>query len=226
MALILNLDTATERASVCLSKQGKCIKVKFNNHQKEHASFVSVAIQQILEESGIRAEDLDAVACTIGPGSYTGLRVGLATAKGLCFALNKPLIGINTLKVMAVWASKLLMQKSILPHRKLLCPMIDARRMEVFVGLYTMDLEEILLPCSMVLTENSFSEWRNQSIVCCGSGSEKFRALAKENIQFVEHEHSACDLGELAEDCFSKEHFLDIAYSTPIYLKEFYTLAN
>ena len=132
MLLLLNIDTATEHASVCLSKDGIVLGLIESSEQKNHAAFVQPAIQQIINESDYTLADIDAVAATSGPGSYTGLRVGLASAKGICYALDKPLILVNTLETMA--QSILYNYQSTnqpINQSTLLCPLIDARRMEV-----------------------------------------------------------------------------------------------
>ena len=158
MPLLLNIDTATEHASICLSKEGVVLGLIESTEQKNHAAFVQPAIQQIINESDYALADIDAVAATSGPGSYTGLRVGLASAKGICYALDKPLILINTLETMA---------QSILSYYQstnqpinpltLLCPLIDARRMEVFTALYNASLQEIEPPHALIIDEHSFA---------------------------------------------------------------------
>src|ERR1700758_4691343 len=133
MALILNIDTATAKASICLALDGKTLALAENWTQNEHAAWLHSAIEQMMQQTGYRLRDLQAVAVTAGPGSYTGLRVGMAAAKGFCFALDIPLIAEDTLRTMAFAA------KEQLPGTDLLCPMIDARRMEVFTAVYQND---------------------------------------------------------------------------------------
>src|SRR6266513_982784 len=131
MSLLLNIDTAIETASICLSKDGNVLHLSINENQKDHAAWLTVAIQEMMQNSGYQLNQLNAIAVTIGPGSYTGLRVGLSTAKGLCYVLKIPLLTIGTLEMMA-FAAK---QNPV----DLLCPMIDARRMEVFTAVYDKD---------------------------------------------------------------------------------------
>ena len=154
MALILNIDTATDHASVALCNNGNLIALKDNPYQKEHAAFVHVAIEGMLKEHDVSINEIDAFAVTSGPGSYTGLRVSMAAAKGLCYALQKPLICLNTLQVMAC-AAKIMIVENGLPvlDEQLLCPMIDARRMEVFMAMYNMDMVEIEPTIPKILTE-------------------------------------------------------------------------
>jgi tRNA threonylcarbamoyladenosine biosynthesis protein TsaB len=238
MALILNIDTATEKAGVCLTKDGEVLFELQHEEQKNHAAFVQPAIQTIVQETGIPLQELDAIAVTAGPGSYTGLRVGLATAKGLCFTLNKPLIMINTLEVMAKAASRLLSNtsalpsslSSVIPHLSslLLCPMIDARRLEVFTALYNTALQEVSPPAALILTEHSFEEYlAKQPMLFTGSGHRKFQALLQHpNAVFSEVEHRPADLGALATLAFHENKVSDLAYSEPFYLKEFFTPAS
>src|SRR6186713_64350 len=145
MALILNIDTATEQGGICLAKEGKPLALATNKEPKDHAGWLHPAIEKLMRETGHRMKDLQAVAITAGPGSYTGLRVGMAAAKGFCYALDIPLITESTLKVMAFAARE---QSS---PTGLLCPMIDARRMEVFTALYSTDLVEIMPATAMVI---------------------------------------------------------------------------
>ena len=221
MPLILNIDTSTELASVCLNNNAQLVAYRQNEQQKEHASFVHLAIQQIMNEAAKELSDLDAIAVTSGPGSYTGLRVGMATAKGLCFALNKPLITIGTLEVMTQAAIAKLKSNGT---NLLYCPMIDARRMEVFTAIYNAKFEEVLQPQAIILDENTFNKYDKEAIVFFGSGSIKLQQLATPTkATFEDVSATACDLGTLAEKAFAAKKFADAAYSKPNYLKEFYT---
>lgn len=239
MPLILNIDTATEFASICLSRDGVVIGFEENREQKSHASFLQPAIKKIKGIGNWELGDIDAIAVTNGPGSYTGLRVGLASAKGLCFALNKPLILLNTLQVMAV-ASKSwelgienweLGKKNYEIDEKqetknvLFCPMIDARRMEVFTAIYDAELNEILKPTAIILDKNSFTnELANHQIIFSGSGSVKMKELQiNNNASFSDVQYSAKNMVALSEKIFEQKSFADLAYSSPDYCKEFYT---
>ena len=221
MPLILNIDTATEFASICLSRNGVVIGFEENKEQKSHASFLQPAIKKMMYDVQCTLYDVDAIAVTNGPGSYTGLRVGLSSAKGLCFALNKPLILLNTLKVMANGISKNEGEVSNL----VFCPMIDARRMEVFTALYNKNLEYLLQPTAMILDEISFVEvLSNNKIIFSGSGSEKFKEITKNNNAiFTNVQYSAKNMVQLSEQMFAEKQFADLAYSSPDYCKEFYT---
>jgi len=219
LALILNIDTATEIASVCVSQGSNSLAFRENQHQREHASFVHAAIAGILSEAGLTLQEMDAFAVTSGPGSYTGLRVGMATAKGFCYAFSKPLIAVNTLEVMAKAALEAIETEEI----DLLCPMIDARRMEVFTALYDRDLKNLLPPQPCILEEKSFDSYLVKSkLMFFGSGSSKFKTLKTgENIVFKNIEYNAKNLAGLANKAFQQKKFADISYSQPEYFKDF-----
>ena len=219
MALLLNIDTATETAQVSFAKDGIVLQALHNTAQKDHASFLQTAIQQLTKIAVITLNDVDAIAVTAGPGSYTGLRVGMSSAKGLCYALNKPLIAINTLEVLTTDA----IQQSNHSNDTLFGAMIDARRMEVFTALYNQDLTTALAPCAMVLDENSFAQQLKQNkIVFFGSGAFKWQAMCKHpNASFAVVSNLANAMAALSNTYFKKQAFADLAYSEPFYLKEF-----
>jgi tRNA threonylcarbamoyladenosine biosynthesis protein TsaB len=219
MALILNIDTSTGKAGVCLSKDGSLLALAENQDQKEHAGWLHPAISRLLRETGHGTADLQAVAVTAGPGSYTGLRVGMATAKGLCYALAIPLITENTLKVMAFAASQQL------SGTDLLCPMLDARRMEVFTAVYTNDLTPLLPPTAMIIDENSFSEYLlNRQVSFFGEGSYKCKQLIiAPSAAFIDLPYHVGYLGILSFSRYLQCEFTAVAYSEPVYTKEFYT---
>ena len=225
MALLLNIDTATETASVCISLDGRSLAFSQNENQREHASFVHTAIAEILTESGCALRDIDAFCVTSGPGSYTGLRVAMAAAKGFCYAFAKPLITVNTLEVMSQAAVESL---EITDVNTLLCPMIDARRMEVFTALYDINLQIVLSTRSMVLQKESFDNFITEGkVVFFGSGSSKFKQLStNENALFASVNYNAKHLASLADKAFQHKGFADITYSEPNYFKEFYTVSK
>jgi tRNA threonylcarbamoyladenosine biosynthesis protein TsaB len=213
MPRILNIDTSTEHASICLAENDQCLKLLSNENQKEHAAWLHPAILDALASSENRLSDLDAIGITLGPGSYTGLRVGMSAAKGLCYALNIPLVGVNTLEAMAIMG--------IDEDVDYICPMIDARRMEVFTALYNKSLEPVLLPCAMVLDQHSFSEHLGSSrILFFGSGANKFKEiLLNNNACFKNSIFNAAYLCESTYKRFNKHEFLTLAYAEPYYLK-------
>jgi tRNA threonylcarbamoyladenosine biosynthesis protein TsaB len=222
MALILQIDTATEHASICLSKNGVSILSKESIDQKNHGSFLQPAIQTLMATYGQKLADLDAIAVSEGPGSYTGLRVGLASAKGLCYALHKPLITINTLKIIAVSALKSAGESL---QDSLIAPMIDARRMEVFTAIYDNNLNIIESPNAKILDENSFQNLLSEnSVIFCGSGSVKFQSVCQhQNALFTNVQHQAGDMSELAFNALEEKNFANLAYCEPFYLKSFYS---
>ncbi|MGB5005983.1 MAG: tRNA (adenosine(37)-N6)-threonylcarbamoyltransferase complex dimerization subunit type 1 TsaB, partial [Ferruginibacter sp.] len=172
MSLILNIDTSSEKAHVSFAKDGSLLALLSSESQKEHASFLQSAIQQLCKTASIHLPEIDAVAVTAGPGSYTGLRVGMASAKGLSYALKKPFITMGTLEILARSAMDLFPDQ---PETVLYCPMMDARRMEVFTAIYQKDLNAILEPGAMVLDESSFeAHLLTHKILFFGSGSAKW----------------------------------------------------
>jgi tRNA threonylcarbamoyladenosine biosynthesis protein TsaB len=226
MALILNIDTATEHASVCLSVDGVLLAIECNPNQKDHAAFIQPAIKKLLSSANCHLSSVNAIAVSNGPGSYTGLRVGLSTAKGICYALDKPLILINTLEIIATAAIEKSDELSFANNEQpLFCPMIDARRMEVFTAVYDHQLKEILPPSAMILNENSFGDLLHQhTIILNGSGTEKCKnVIAHNNAYFFQVQHDARHMGTIAEKLYLLKSFADKAYSEPYYLKEFFT---
>lgn len=220
MAFILNIDTATESAVISIAQNHKVINFSINSDQKDHASFVQPAIKNILHQSELSINKLNAVAVTAGPGSYTGLRVGMASAKGICYALNIPLITINTLKVFA-----LSMINNFQDQSALYCPVIDARRMEIFTAVYNHKLVEILNPCSMILDNTSFIDFfNNNKIYFSGSGILKLKGLLEnKNAVFIDNDNSPEAMAQLAYENYINMNFSNISYASPVYLKEFYT---
>jgi tRNA threonylcarbamoyladenosine biosynthesis protein TsaB len=221
LALLLNIDTATEVASVAVSLNGDSLAFAENHQQREHASFIHIAVDQVLKEAGLALTEIDAFGVTSGPGSYTGLRVGMATAKGFCYAFGKPLVTINTLEVMAQAGLEAMKPT----ENTLLGPMIDARRMEVFTALYDRNLKTVLPPQAMILDQESFNnQLAEKKILFFGSGSAKFKAIkVSENAIFEEVQHTAKNLARLANEAFQKKIFADVSYSEPNYFKEFYS---
>jgi len=219
MSLILMIDTAQEIAFVSLSKDGVPIGHIQNDIQKEHAGFLHVAIQELLKSCEVELKDLDAIAVTKGPGSYTGIRVGMASAIGLSYALNKPIIHICSLKLLTNAA----VNKIINPTAVLFCPMIDARRMEVFTGLFDVNLETILAPDAMIVDENFMQDFLiKQSVYFIGSGKDKFEKISKnENAKFLEVENIHFAMAELSNFYYNNKSFASIESFEPAYIKAF-----
>jgi len=229
MSLILSIDTATAQGSISLAKEGKLLAAKTSGEQKDHAAWTHVAIRDLMEETGYNLHNLNAVAVVAGPGSYTGLRVGMATAKGICYACRKPLIALNTLYIMAFAARRQILLSAAagkVPENIVLCPMIDARRMEVFTALYDNELKEIVSPTALVLEPGVFDEWQTNksNILFFGNGSHKCKSLGVHKGEvwgdfFYTPEHVTLQ----AQEGFGSGQFTDMAYAEPAYLKDFYT---
>lgn len=220
MANILNIETSTSVCSVALGSDGQIIDHHENYDGQTHATLLSQFIQDALNTVTRKEMKLDAIAISIGPGSYTGLRIGLSQAKGLAFGLGVPLIGINTLQLLTVSA----MFREFFDDDVLFVPMIDARRMEVYTAIYNSSLEAKLEPCPMIIDANSFSNYLDKSsLIFMGNGSDKVKnVITHHNAHFIDGiKPVAVDMLALSEKAFRENHFIDVAYSTPLYLKEF-----
>ena len=226
---ILHIETSTNVCSAALSKNGVCLVEKVNFDGLSHATLLSPYIQEILNYAKNNNLTLDAVAVSCGPGSYTGLRIGVSTAKGLCFGFGVPLIAVNTLAILAVESQQSKANSSLTtydfrPSAILLCPMIDARRMEVYTALYDSDLREIRATSAEIITETSFADLLDtQQIVFFGNGAAKCRStITHKNALFIENIYpTAKNMISLAEAQFAKKEFVDTAYFEPFYLKDF-----
>ena len=215
MEYILNIETATKNCSVALAKEGKTILCKeIAEEGYSHAERLHVFIEEIIAEAGITVNDLAAIAVSQGPGSYTGLRIGVSAAKGLSYALGIPLIAVDTLKTLASRVSV---------SNGLIIPMIDARRMEVYSAIFTPNLESKRSILAEIITEDSFSELE-ETIYFVGDCSEKCKAvLTKENFIFLEEIKypSAKEMSLLSFEKYKKNDTVDVAYFEPYYLKDF-----
>ena len=223
MALIINIETATTVCSVALSRDGLLLSLREVNEGFTHSEKLTVFIEQMMKEAGIPFSMLDAVAVSSGPGSYTGLRIGVSTAKGLCFALDKPLIAIPTLKSLALKS-----RQSTVDSRRsdfCYCSMLDARRMEVYCAVYDENLAELEPVSAKVMDENSFSELlKEKRVYFFGDGAAKCKPLLSHhpNAVFMDDLFtSAAAMIELAEEKFLRRDFENVALFEPFYLKEF-----
>ncbi|MCZ4245743.1 tRNA (adenosine(37)-N6)-threonylcarbamoyltransferase complex dimerization subunit type 1 TsaB [Pedobacter punctiformis] len=219
MAKILQIETATQICAVALSVDGQTIALKEESGQNLHAGNLTLFIEEVITASGLTYKDLDAVAVSKGPGSYTGLRIGVSTAKGLCYALDIPLIAIETLKMMA---AGFLFENS--DYKGLVCPMIDARRMEVYTSLFDAELKVLMPTSAKIIDEASFSAVLNQhQITFLGDGAAKCaEILAHPNSAFSEiNFNSAGYMSALSFNAFKANDFEDVAYFEPFYLKDF-----
>ena len=225
MAVILNIDTSTDVCSTALSAEGDILIHREDFTGRNHAALLSDFVKDCLDRASELGLKLDAVAVSMGPGSYTGLRIGLSEAKGLAYSLGIPLIGIDTLKLLTV---SVMFSGTEIPEGSLFAPMIDARRMEVFTAVYDMALQPLLEPQPMVLDADSYMQFKVESpVLFFGNGSDKAKdILSGDNAIFIDGiKPLAVDMLALSELAWSKKDFIDIAYSTPWYRKEFQTTA-
>jgi|JI6StandDraft_1071083.scaffolds.fasta_scaffold11859_7 tRNA threonylcarbamoyladenosine biosynthesis protein TsaB len=223
MSLILNIDTATETASVCIANDTNIIGQEVNEIQKDHASFLHKAIKKLGDDLPNGLSSIDAVAVNWGPGSYTGLRVGMAAAKGLCYALNKPFITVNSL---AILAKSVIMQQAFEgKNSSLICPLVDARRMEVFTAVYNQEMNEVIAPCAMILHENSFADILNEKpMLFLGSGAKKLQQiLAHPNASYMNATGLMNAMCSLSIENFLQKSYTELIHSEPFYIKDFYS---
>ncbi|TAD90131.1 MAG: tRNA (adenosine(37)-N6)-threonylcarbamoyltransferase complex dimerization subunit type 1 TsaB [Bacteroidetes bacterium] len=222
MGLILCIDTSGATGSVSIAADGALLGELSNPLPTEHAAFLQPAVQLLTQRLGLQLAQIDAVAVSNGPGSYTGLRVGLASAKGICFALGKPLIALSSLQIMAKDAS----QAAGFDPKSLICPMIDARRMEVFYGLYLPDGTESLPAKTAVLTPDFLENYlEKQPVSFVGNGVEKWQTICTHiNARFATQPVNLLQaMAQLAQHDFEQGRFADTAYAEPFYAKAFYT---
>lgn len=221
---ILNIETSAKICSVAITRDGALEMQLDDREGMQHANKLAPFVERCMEELHRKDEKLDAVAVSIGPGSYTGLRIGLSLAKGLAFSLGIPLIGVDTLKILAVKAMFRTMDWS---GDEVLVPMVDARRMEVFTAPYDFALNPLATPGPMILTPDSFSELLDSGrrLYFIGDGSTKAKDVIKhQNAHWIDGlDPQAKDMLALSEKAFRESDFLDIAYSTPNYLKAYQT---
>lgn len=221
MALILNIETATTNCSVSISKEGKTVFLKEDNNKNySHAESLHVFIDAILKESNTNINTIDAISVSKGPGSYTGLRIGVSAAKGLCFALNKPLISVPTLLALA---------HQVKIDGNVIVPMLDARRMEVYSAIFDSNYNQIRETEAQILDENAFKDHLEiGKVYFIGSGVEKAKDIIK-------HPHaifmddalpSSKEMGLLAYNKFKISDFEDVAYFEPYYLKDFVAIKS
>lgn len=222
MAVIINIETSTNVCSAALTAEGMVLCHYENFDGQNHAALLSGYVKNCLDWARDHEMKIEAVAVSMGPGSYTGLRIGLSEAKGLAFALDVPLIGVDTLQLMAVNVMFNHLPEDIMDP--LFVPMIDARRMEVYTGVYDMALNALVEPKPLILDENSYKEIEpGRPMLFFGNGSDKARdVITRRDAMFIpDVAPLAVDMIALAERDYAQRRFLDIAYSVPTYLKEF-----
>lgn len=222
MAVILNIETSTNVCSVALTAEGMILHHYEDFKGRNHAAMISDFIKGCLDFLAEKELKLDAVAVSLGPGSYTGLRIGLSEAKGLAYALDIPLIGISTLELLA---TRVMFSTLDIEPDTIFIPMIDARRMEVYTAAYDFALSQLMPPQPLILDDSSYEDLTTtgRPILLFGNGSAKAADVIKgDNIKIVEGvEPLAVDMIALSERAYSKREFLDLAYSVPVYLKDF-----
>ena len=224
-SLLLSLETSSSVCSVALHRitDGSLIGQSELRLDKSHSTHLTVLIEQLLKNTGYQLADLAAVAVSDGPGSYTGLRIGAAAAKGLCFALDIPLVAVSTLRALAAQVAA----GTARPESYLFCPMLDARRQEVYAAIYRHEGQEVLAPTPLILDADTLAEQLAQhSVLFFGNGAAKFRAMLAESAQagfLAGIEPSAVAVGALAIAAYHRQEFQDVAYYEPFYLKEVYT---
>ncbi len=230
MAYILLIETGTDICSVGIAKNGELLALRESGEGRDHAGRLGVFVDELLRETGIAPDELDAVAVGKGPGSYTGLRIGVSFAKGMCYGLHKPLIAIGSLDALAEVACEDY-EAGILSvsdwERALLCPMIDARRMEVYAQVFDTTGAPQNEVSATIITEESFGEFRatGRPFVIFGSGACKCASLLPD-ARFVEVVPSARGLARLAQQAFDTGREVDVAYFEPFYLKDFVALTS
>ncbi len=213
---ILQINTAFNEASIGIGLNGLLVDESINTTQQEHAGFLQPAIQELCKRTGIGLKTLVAVSVMNGPGSYTGLRVGLAAAKGICYALKIPLICINTLDWIAFG--------NLSDNMDLVCPMVDARRMEVFTGMYSREMNRMVEPFALVLDEQSFApDLVEKRIGFVGNGAAKWKDICHHpNAFFPASMHHASHFAAMSLTHYLNKRFFDLAYAEPFYTKEFF----
>jgi len=215
MAFILNLETATKNCSVCLANNGAAVAIReYAGEGYAHAEKLHVFIEEVLQEAGVTIKDVAAVAVSMGPGSYTGLRIGVSSAKGLCYALNIPLIAIDTMELLA---RKINVQSGII------IPMIDARRMEVYTAVFDSNYAKVRDTQAEIITEESYTDI-DVTIHLTGDGAAKCKELLPGD-KFIYHDDvlypSSAEMAILSFDKYKKSDTVNVAYFEPFYLKDF-----
>ena len=220
--MILNIETSTDCCSAALTHEGEILEERIEKQNMNHARLIAPFADECMAYARARGLKPEAVAVSIGPGSYTGLRIGLSEAKGLAYALDIPLIGISTLKLMAV---SVMFSGVDIPDDAIFVPMIDARRMEVYTAAFDMALGELMAPRPLILDENSYADLLStgRPVLFFGNGMEKaIEVLRSPNARFIHDVNPlAVDMLALADLAYSRREFIDLAYSVPEYLKDF-----
>ena len=227
MAIILNIETSTRVCSVALSIDGAVINSMESNDEKSHAKHLTLFIDEVLKKSETNFQQLNAISISKGPGSYTGLRIGVSAAKGLCYALDKPLIAVNTLQLMSCGMIRVVKSGKVNISGfddSVLVPMIDARRMEVYTAFFYSDAKKMGEVKAEIINDKSFNEiLQTRKLVCFGDGAQKAQDVIKNpNFIFIDNIYpSAIDMANLSEMAYNSNKFENAAYFEPFYLKDF-----
>lgn len=231
MALILSIETGTDICSVALSNDGELMALRESNEGRDHAKKVAIFVDELLKETGVQPSDLDAIAVGKGPGSYTGLRIGVSFAKGMCYALNIPLISVGSLDAL-VQVAREDYDAGIIDieepdwGRAMLCPMVDARRMEVYTQIFDTNGVTKTDVSAEIITEDTFYDIRKSGkLVIFGNGAQKCCEVLPDAL-YISITPSARGIVALAEQAFNASQFEDIAYFEPFYLKEFLVIPS
>ena len=217
MSLILSIETSSQKCSVALHDQGRLIAASQSEEEGAHAKKLTLLIEEVVKKAATKLGALVGIAISIGPGSYTGLRIGLATAKGLCFGLDKPLIAVPTLKILAA-------RHADSTEHQILIPVMDARRMEVYTAIYTHDLQELEPANALILDELSFAAYQEKNALIFGHGAQKFMdSFSNPSFTFNLENTSpeAIHMGQLAYEAYLNKKFENIVTIEPDYLKEY-----
>ena len=229
MSLILCIETGTDICSVGIARDGELMSLRESDQGRDHAKQVAVFVDELLRETGVKPDELDAVAVGMGPGSYTGLRIGVSFAKGLCYGLNIPLLAVGSLEALTDVAIKDYEAGIIQVEgwdEALLCPMVDARRMEVYTQIFNSRCESQSEVSAEIITEDSFSQWRSKGkLVIFGNGAAKCQEMLPDAI-YIDVAPSARGLTRIAHQLFEAGKTVDIAYFEPFYLKDFVVIPS
>ena len=229
MSLILCIETGTDICSVGIARDGELMSLRESDQGRDHAKQVAVFVDELLRETGVKPDELDAVAVGMGPGSYTGLRIGVSFAKGLCYGLNIPLLAVGSLEALTDVAIKDYEAGIIQVEdwdEALLCPMVDARRMEVYTQIFNSRCEAQSEVSAEIITEDSFSQWRAKGkLVIFGNGAAKCQEMLPDAI-YIDVAPSARGLTRIAHQLFEAGKTVDIAYFEPFYLKDFVVIPS
>lgn len=229
MSLILCIETGTDICSVGIARDGELLSLRESDQGRDHAKNLAVFVDELLHETSIRPDELDAVAVGMGPGSYTGLRIGVSFAKGMCYGLNIPLLAVGSLDALA--------QVAIEDHEAgimniegwndaVLCPMVDARRMEVYAQIFDVKCNQLSNVSAEVISEDSFAQWRKErKMIIFGNGAAKCQELLPD-AAYISVVPSARGLARLAHQRYEEGKFEDIAYFEPFYLKDFIVIPS